>query len=120
MLVLLVGCGESKTITLAEVEGSGTRGTVSVHEAVGKSFTTRVDAFVEVDAPAPGMLAGLVKGTCAAPGAVLQVLQVHPSGEGGAAEVVVPEGKLSDLAGHSIAVFAGEPEASQRLACGDL
>lgn len=118
--VLAVGCGASKTVELTELDGSGTRGSVLVHEAVTKSFTTRVDVFVEVEQPTAEMIAGLVEGTCAAPGPVLQVLQVHRSGEGGAAEVVLAEGRLSDLAGQSIHVFAGPPEASMRLACGDL
>lgn len=120
VLAIATGCSESKTIELNPVDGSSVRGTASVHEALSKSFATRVDAFVEIDEPAPGMTAGFVKGSCAAPGQVLQVLQVHRTGEGGAAEIVLAEGKLSDLGGHSIHVFAGEPEASVRLACGDL
>lgn len=114
------GCTADKVVALAEIDGSGTRGVAHVHEAITKAFTIRVDVFVEVDDPQPGMLAALAKGSCADPGMVVQVLAVHPRGEGGAAEVVLPEGRLSDLDGHSIHVFAGGPEASARLACGEI
>jgi hypothetical protein len=116
----LAACTAEQTVALEPVAGASTRGSAFLHEAITKSFTVRVDAFVEVDAPAPGMGAAVQRGGCAAPGEVVQRVAVHERGVGGAADVVLNEGKLADLAGCSIHVYAGEPGASPRLACGEL
>lgn len=115
----LAACTADRTVALEPVEGSSTRGSALLHEAITKSFSIRVDAFVEVDAPTAEMWAALQRGGCAAPGEVVARLMVHERGVGGAADVVLNEGKLVDLAGHSINLYAGEPEASPRLACGE-
>lgn len=120
VLLLAVGCTAEQTVTLAPVGPAGISGVATVHEAITKSFYIRVDAFVEVDAPTSEMRAAVLRGRCAQPGVVVQSMMVHPRGVGGAADVVLAEGSLTDLAGCSIHVFAGEPEASPRLACGDL
>lgn len=116
----LAACTAEQTVALEPVAGASTRGSAFLHEAITKSFTIRVDAFVEVDAPAPGMWGAVQRGGCAAPGEVVQRVGVHERGVGGAADVVLNEGKLDDLAGCSIHVYAGEPGASPRLACGEL
>jgi hypothetical protein len=120
LALALTACGAEQTVTLEPVEGSTTRGSARLHEAITKAFTVRVDAFVEVDAPTPQMRAAVQRGGCASPGEVVQTVGVHARGVGGAADVVLNEGTLADLAGCSIHVYAGEPETSPRVACGEL
>lgn len=115
----LAACTAERTVALDPIAGSSTRGSALLHEAITKSFSIRVDAFVEVDAPTSEMWAAVQRGGCAAPGEVVARLMVHERGVGGAADVALDEGKLVDLAGYSINVYAGEPEVSPRLACGE-
>lgn len=119
-LALVTACTAEKTVVLEPVEGSSTRGSVRLHEAITKAFTIRVDAYVEVDALTPEMRALVRRGGCKTQGEVVEPVWVHESGVGGAADVVLSEGKLGDLAGCSVHVYAGEPDASARLACGEL
>lgn len=119
-LALVTACTAEKTVVLVPEEGSSTRGSVTLHEAITKAFTIRVDAYVEVDVLTPEMRALVRRGGCKTQGEVVESVWVHESGVGGAADVVLNEGKLGDLAGCSVHVYAGEPDASARLACGEL
>jgi hypothetical protein len=119
-LLFMTGCLDSKSVELVEVEGSGVTGSADVREAISKAVSYRVDAFVAVDTLGPGMFAAVHEGSCAQPGKLYaRVALVHQRGEGGAAEIV-HQGRLAELVGYSIHVYAGEPEHSPRLACGDL
>lgn len=120
LALLSTACTSDAVVTLLEVDGSGTHGSVLLHEAITKSFSIRVDAFVEVAGDVEGMTAGFAKGSCTSPGPILQVLGVHEAGQGGAADVVLAEGRLPDLEGHAIHVFAGSPETGRRIACAEL
>lgn len=120
LLMPLAACTAERTIPLEPLDGSSTRGSVTVHEAITKAFTIRVDAYVEVDVLTPEMRALVRRGSCKTQGEVVEPVWVHESGVGGAADVVLNEGRLDDLAGHSFHVYAGEPDASARLACGEL
>jgi hypothetical protein len=124
-ICMLLGCGASTSVTLEQVDGSGVTGVADLYEAIGKSVSYRVDMFVSVDEPTPPMTtqmrAVIRAGTCAAPGETLPVTaMVHRRGEGGAAEVMLNHGRLGDLSGHSVHIHAGEPDASPRLACGEI
>ena len=119
-LLILSACTESTSVTLAEIDGSGVSAVADLHEAITKSFEYRVDAFVSVDEPSPDMRAAVFKGSCAAPGELHAVIQIiHRRGEGGAAEEIL-RARLAELDGYSIHLYAGQPGASARLACGEL
>ena len=121
-LMFVGACGGERSVALVPLAGSAVQGEVQLHEALTKAFYFRVDAYVIVTNPKPGMRAVFLPGRCADAGkGDVTRLTVYGGPNAGASEIVVPDGMLSDLEGKfAVRVLAGEPDDAPVLACADL